>query len=98
MGAYSPVPFVNDDLIKEIENNVILPILKGLRDNDSKFNGCLYCGLINTKEGIKVIEFNCRFGDPEIQAVLQLIDGNFSELLLSTAKGKVNKDAVKYNG
>jgi phosphoribosylamine--glycine ligase len=97
MGAYSPVPFVNDDLIKEIEINVIRPILQGLEDNDSKFNGCLYCGLINTKEGIKVIEFNCRFGDPEIQAVLQLIDGDFTELLKSTAIGKVNKEAVKNN-
>lgn len=98
MGAYSPVPFVNDELIKEIETKVILPTLKGLRKNDSKFNGCLYCGLIKTKDGIKVIEYNCRFGDPEIQAVLQLIEGDFLELLQSTAIGKVNKDAVKYNG
>ncbi len=97
MGAYSPVPFVNERLLEEIEKIVIKPILKGLRDNDSKFNGCLYCGLINTKDGIKVIEFNCRFGDPEIQAVLQLIDGNFSELLKSTALGKVNKGAITYN-
>ena len=97
MGAYSPVHFVNDDFIKEIKSNVIRPTLQGLEDNDSKFNGCLYCGLINTKDGIKVIEFNCRFGDPEIQAVLQLIDGNFSELLKSTALGKVNKAAVKKN-
>ena len=98
MGAYSPVPFVNDELISEIENKVILPTLKGLRENDSLFNGCLYCGLINTKDGIKVIEYNCRFGDPEIQAVLQLLEGDFSELLLSTAKGNVKKNSVKYNG
>ena len=98
MGAYSPVHFVNDELIKEIEINVILPTLRGLRENNSKFNGCLYCGLIKTKEGIKVIEYNCRFGDPEIQAVLQLIEGDFLELLQSTAMGKVNKNAVKYNG
>lgn len=98
MGAYSPVPFVNDNLIEEIENNVIKPTLKGLRDKNSLFNGCLYCGLINTIEGIKVIEYNCRFGDPEIQAVLQLLDGDFLELLYSTAKGKVNKSSVKYNG
>jgi phosphoribosylamine---glycine ligase len=98
MGAYSPLKFVDDNLIQEIERNVIIPTLRGLAENDSIFNGCLYCGLINTKDGIKVIEFNCRFGDPEIQAVLQLLDGNFMELLKSTAKGKVNQNAVKYNG
>jgi phosphoribosylamine---glycine ligase len=98
MGAYSPVPFVTEKLISEIESNVIKPTLKGLVESDSKFNGCLYCGLINTKDGIKVIEFNCRFGDPEIQAVLQLIDGDFLELLNSTAEGNINKNAVKYNG
>ena len=97
MGAYTPVPFVSDELIFEIEKNVIIPTLKGLQDTDSKFNGCLYCGLIKTKNGIKVIEFNCRFGDPETQAVLELIEGNFLELLHSTAKGKVNKNSVKNN-
>lgn len=98
MGAYAPLKFVNNELISEIENNVIIPTLKGLLEKDSKFNGCLYCGLIKTKDGIKVIEFNCRFGDPEIQAVIQLIDGNFLELLYSTAKGSVNVNAVEYNG
>lgn len=94
MGAYAPVKFVTDELIEEIEENVINPTLKGLKEKDSKFSGCLYCGLINTEEGIKVIEFNCRFGDPEIQAVLQLVEGSFSQLLLSTAKGKIDKNSV----
>ena len=98
MGAYSPVPFVTDKLMEEIENNVIQPTLRGLREKDSLFNGCLYCGLINTKEGIKVIEYNCRFGDPEIQAVLQLLEGDFLELLYSTARSAVDKSSVKYNG
>lgn len=98
MGAYSPIPFVKNEVMKEVELKVVQPTLKGLKAKDSNFNGCLYCGLINTKEGIQVIEFNCRFGDPEIQAVLQLLDGEFSTLLLSTAKGKVDKSAVKYNG
>jgi phosphoribosylamine--glycine ligase len=97
MGAYSPVPFVDKELLEDIEDIVIKPTLKGLRENDSKFIGCLYCGLIKTKDGIKVIEFNCRFGDPEIQAVLQLLDGKFSDLLKSTAQGKVDHQAIKYN-
>ena len=98
MGAYAPLSFVTDSLITEIETNVVNPTLKALRSKNKKFNGCLYCGLINTKEGIKVIEFNCRFGDPETQAVLPLLEGDFFELLYSVAKGKINKEAVKYNG
>ena len=98
MGAYAPLSFVNESLITEIETNVVKPTLKALRSKNKKFNGCLYCGLINTKEGIKVIEFNCRFGDPETQAVLPLLEGDFFELLYSAAKGKINKNAVMYNG
>ena len=98
MGAYAPLNFVTDELILEIENKVVKPTLKGLKDKNRKFNGCLYCGLINTKKGIKVIEFNCRFGDPETQVVLPLLDGDFFELLYSTAKGKINRDSVEYNG
>ena len=98
MGAYSPIKFLNEELLLEIENNVIIPSLKGLRDKNAKFNGCLYCGLIKCADGIKVIEFNCRFGDPEIQAVLQLIDGDLLRLLTSTAKGNIDKNCVGYNG
>jgi len=98
MGAYAPLNFVTDELISEIENNVVVPTLKGLNDKNRKFNGCLYCGLIHTKDGIKVIEFNCRFGDPETQVVLPLLDGDFFELLYSTAKGEIDKNAVQYNG
>ncbi|PID59695.1 MAG: phosphoribosylamine--glycine ligase [Ignavibacteriae bacterium] len=98
MGAYSPLNFVNAELISEIEQNIIIPTLKGLSDKKSKFNGCLYCGLIRTKDGIKVIEFNCRFGDPEIQVVLQLLDKSFYQLLKTTAEGQTDENAVKYNG
>ncbi len=98
MGAYAPLSFVSDNLITEIKTNIVEPTLKALTDKNRKFNGCLYCGLINTKNGIKVIEFNCRFGDPETQVVLPLLDGDFFELLYSVAKGKINKEAVKYNG
>ncbi len=98
MGAYAPLTFVNSEMIKEIEDFVVKPTLNGLLKKNSKFIGCLYCGLINTKEGIKVIEFNCRFGDPETQVVLPLLEGDFLELLYSTAKGKINKESIKYNG
>ena len=97
MGAYSPAPLINDDLLNEIKTKIIKPVIEGLRKENKKFVGCLYAGLMITNEGPKVVEFNCRFGDPETQAVLPLLIGDFLELLYSAAKGKINKNAVSYN-
>jgi len=98
MGAYAPTPFVNKEELEEITKIIIKPTLKGMRENGSPFVGCLYCGLMMTPIGPRVVEFNCRFGDPETQVVLPLLKGDFLELLFSAASGKINKDAVKYNG
>jgi phosphoribosylamine--glycine ligase len=98
MGAYSPAPIVTEEILKTVKSGIIVPTLKALRDKQKKFNGCLYCGLMITKAGPKVIEYNCRFGDPETQAVLPLLDGDFLELLYSAAKGKLNSDTVNYSG
>jgi phosphoribosylamine--glycine ligase len=98
MGAYAPTPFVNKEDLEEIIKLVIKPTLKGMKENESPFIGCLYCGLMMTKSGPKVVEFNCRFGDPETQVVLPLLKGDFLELLYSAACGKINKDSVMYNG
>lgn len=98
MGAYAPAEIITDGLLKIIEDSIVSPILSGMKKNGIPFTGCLFCGLILTKDGPKVIEFNARFGDPETQSVLNVIDGNFLELLYSAAKGKINKEAVSYNG
>ncbi len=98
MGAYSPAPAVTDEILNEIELKIINPVLTAMSENGNKFVGCLYAGLMLTKDGPKVIEFNCRFGDPETQAVLPLLEGDFLELLYSAAIGSLNKDAVSYNG
>ena len=98
MGAYSPAPLVTKELQDRIENEIISPTLKAMSKEKKKFNGCLYCGLM-INEGIpKVVEFNCRFGDPETQAVLPLLEGDFLELLYSAAIGNLNKDSVHYSG
>lgn len=94
MGSYAPTPFVVNSDYEIIAKKIVEPTLKALRDKNSKFIGCLYCGLMMTKEGPKVVEFNCRFGDPETQVVLPLIDGDFLELLYSAANGKINKDSI----
>ncbi len=96
MGAYSPAPVVTNDLLSQIENKVIKPTLAGMKNEGTPFSGCLYAGLMITKDGPKVVEFNCRFGDPETQVVLPILKGDFLKLLYSSANGKLDKNAVHY--
>lgn len=98
MGAYAPAPIISTELLKKIENEIITPTLKQMRETGNKFIGCLYAGLIITNDGPKVIEFNCRFGDPETQVVLPILEGDFLVLLYSAADEKLEKDSVKYSG
>jgi len=98
MGAYSPASLITDELLDEIEEKIISPTLQALLKDGRRFIGCLYAGLMITDEGPKVVEFNCRFGDPETQAVLPLLKGDFLQLLYSAASGKIDKSSVEYNG
>jgi len=98
MGAYAPAPIVTPELLDEIKNKILHPVIQTLKKRNASFIGCLYAGLIITNEGPKVIEFNCRFGDPETQVVLPLLKGDFLQLLYSAAIGKIDKSAVDYNG
>ena len=97
MGAYAPAPLITPLLMEEVKNRIIAPTLNALKDEGREFIGCLYAGIIMTEEGIKVIEFNCRFGDPETQVVLPVLKGDFLELLYSASSGKLNRNAVEYN-
>jgi phosphoribosylamine--glycine ligase len=98
MGAYAPAPVVTPKLFEEIKNRIFYPVIKTLSKRNSSFVGCLYAGLIITDEGPKVIEFNCRFGDPETQVVLPILKGDFLHLLYTAAIGNIDKAAVEYNG
>ncbi len=98
MGAYSPTPVVSEEILKKVEQDIIKPTLQGLKRKNRKFIGCLYCGLMITELGPKVIEFNCRFGDPETQVVLPLLKGDFLSLLYSASIGKLDENAVSYSG
>ena len=80
MGAFSPSPLMNDALQSQIEKTIVQPVLKGMSSEGNPFRGFLYCGLMLTPTGPKVIEFNVRFGDPEAQVVLPLL-GSLSGLL-----------------
>jgi phosphoribosylamine--glycine ligase len=98
MGAYAPTALISNEIISQVQNEILSPVLAEMRKEGNPFSGCLYCGLIITSSGPKVIEFNCRFGDPETQVVLPLLKGDLLDLLLSSALGKLNKNAVSYNG
>lgn len=98
MGAYAPAPLVDDTLMKKIVNDIIQPVLKQMKESGNQFIGCLYAGLMIHNGVPKVIEFNCRFGDPETQVVLPILEGDFLDLLYSAACNNLNKTAVKYSG
>ncbi|MBA3644609.1 MAG: phosphoribosylamine--glycine ligase [Gemmatimonadaceae bacterium] len=83
MGAYAPASLATPALISEISSTIIEPTLAALRECGSEFRGLLYAGLMLTRDGPKVIEFNCRFGDPETQAILPLMTSSLLELLLA---------------
>jgi phosphoribosylamine--glycine ligase len=87
MGAYAPVSLATPELVAEIERSILLPTLDALREHGSPFSGLLYAGLMLTSEGPKVIEFNCRFGDPETQAIIPLLVDSLLEPLAAVATG-----------
>ncbi|HYD52224.1 MAG TPA: phosphoribosylamine--glycine ligase [Gemmatimonadaceae bacterium] len=90
MGAYGPVSISTPALVEEVTQTIVLPTLRALADHDCPFTGVLYVGLMLTASGPRVVEFNCRFGDPETQAILPLIDcrPTLFDLLLAIAKGE----------
>jgi phosphoribosylamine---glycine ligase len=98
MGAYSPAPLVTPEVLKKVEEKIIKPTLQAMISEGRKFSGCLYAGLMINKGEPKVVEFNCRFGDPETQAVIPVLEGDFLKLLYSAASGKIDKTAVTYSG
>jgi phosphoribosylamine--glycine ligase len=89
MGAYAPVPWLPDDVYQEIVSQVVEPVAAELVARDSAFSGLLYAGLAITSNGPAVVEFNCRFGDPETQAVLALLESPLGQLLHAAGSGKL---------
>lgn len=90
MGAYSPLPWLPADFIAEVTKKVAKPTVNRLKAEGTPFIGLLYCGLIITGQGIKVIEFNARFGDPETQVVLARMTSPLSDYLHAAATGKLH--------
>ncbi|MDD2332301.1 MAG: phosphoribosylamine--glycine ligase, partial [Candidatus Cloacimonetes bacterium] len=95
MGAYAPVPEA-EYYRQEIESKIIDPVLAALREEGCPYEGILYAGLMITKDGAKVIEFNCRFGDPETQVVLPLLETDFLDVCQAINNHKIDKLELKW--
>lgn len=99
MGAYTPVPFLDKELLKQIEKEIVVPTIKGMAKEGCPFQGILYPGLLLTKEGPKVLEYNCRFGDPETQSLMMQLESDLMGIFLAQQKNQLkNKKLIFKNG
>ncbi len=96
MGAYSPAPIATSEIMSKIERNVFVPIVDALHNDGASYRGVLYAGLMLTPAGPKVLEFNCRFGDPEIQAMLMRLDCDLLDLLEATVDGRLTEADIRW--
>ncbi len=97
MGAYSPVPQMNKVLLEEVYNTILKPIANAMVIEGRPFRGILYAGLMITNKGIKVIEFNARFGDPETQVVLPRLKTDLADILLAICSGSLDTIKLEWN-
>lgn len=97
MGAYSPAPVVTKEMDREILEKILQPTVKALQKMGITYKGVLYAGLMITKDGPKVIEYNCRFGDPETQVVLPRLKTDFVNVCLAVAQGKLSHLKIEWD-
>ncbi|UCE05765.1 MAG: phosphoribosylamine--glycine ligase [bacterium] len=89
MGAYAPAVLVDEEMLKIVQQKILKPAIKGMALEDRPYRGVLYAGLMITRQVPKVVEFNCRFGDPEAQAILPLMNSDLVPLLQSCSEGNI---------
>ena len=97
MGTVAPNPYYTEDVAKTCMETIFLPTIKGMKEEGRTFKGCLYFGLMITKNGPKVIEYNCRFGDPETQVVLPLLESDLFTIMKATTNGTLKDTEVKFS-
>jgi len=97
MGAYSPVPIVDQDAMGRIEREVLVPIVDAMRRDFGRYEGVLYAGLMFTPGGPKVIEFNCRFGDPECQPLMVRLKSDLLEAMVAVAEHKLDQVSLEWD-
>ena len=96
MGTVAPNPYYTEEIAKECMETIFIPTIEAMKKEGRTFKGCLYFGLMLTPKGPKVIEYNCRFGDPETQVVLPLLESDLLEVMQATTNGTLNPDQVKW--
>ena len=96
MGAYSPAPIATPEVLSVVRGDILVPIVDALRNDDAPYRGVLYVGLMLTAGGPKVLEFNCRFGDPETQVILTRLDCDLVDLLEAVVDGRLDEADVRW--
>ncbi|HEY4512187.1 MAG TPA: phosphoribosylamine--glycine ligase, partial [Candidatus Paceibacterota bacterium] len=97
MGTIAPVPWVKQDVIKEIQEKILIPIIRALDERECPFKGIIYPGIMITRDGPKVIEFNARFGDPETQSYMRLLQSDLLEIMVACAEGTLAHTDIKWS-
>ena len=97
MGAYTPTPFASQKILKQIINQILKPTILGMKKINHPYKGILYVGLMLTSDGPKVLEFNCRFGDPETQPQLMLLKSDLVDLMLTCLRGKLKNRKISWH-
>jgi phosphoribosylamine--glycine ligase len=96
MGAVSPVPFANEAFMEKIEERVIKRTVKGLQKDKISYKGFIFFGIIKVGDEPKVIEYNCRMGDPETEVVIPRIKSDFLELLIAAGKNQLDSKTIEF--
>src|SRR5439155_5159240 len=96
MGGYTRPRYASSSLLEEVERRILQPALAGMRAEGVPYRGVLYAGLILTVDGPKVLEFNCRFGDPETQLILPLLQSGLFEVCEAVAEGHLQPEDVRW--
>lgn len=97
MGAYAPTPLVTPIMVEKMIKTIVEPTLKAMKDHGHPYKGVLYCGLMVTPNGdIKVLEYNCRFGDPETEVILPLLKSDLYDIMVACCKGELDKINIEW--
>lgn len=96
MGAIAPNPYYTEEIERECFDKIFIPTISAMNEEGRTFKGCLYFGLMLTENGPKVIEYNCRFGDPETQAILPLLKSDLLDIMIATTNGTLDKAKVEF--
>ncbi len=94
MGAYAPAPILDEAMQRRVNEEILAPAVRGMAEEGIPYQGVLYAGLMISEDGPKIVEFNCRFGDPETQVVLPLIENDLVELMVAATRGNLHQHRV----